>query len=139
MYHVHYCSRCAKTGANMSVGNDSWTKVDFFGAGYLHISDVEDEDGVIRCDYCGSTDLVDTLITSDDYAAILWASDCNRELLEAMIELRKKDVVEYEIKMSQLRIQAENVKDFRRKQREEKKRKPKPVGSGLTFWWGHRF
>jgi len=136
---IYYCACCAETGANIYLERSKWRKVDVFNAGYLDCSDYDYEDGVLTCINCGSTDLVDTLITFDDYIAIAYASDWNRELLEAMIELRKKDLIEFELKMSQFRVQAEIVKDLRKKQREEKERKPKPAQSGLTFWWGHWF
>lgn len=136
---MYYCPCCAKTGANVHLERSRWTKVDVFNAGYLDCGQYDYEDGILTCIVCGSTDLVDTLITFDDYIAIAYASNWNRELLEAMIELRKKDLIEYELKMSQFRIQGKLAEELEKKKQEEEGRKPKPAQPGLTFWWGHWF
>lgn len=54
------------------------------------------------CPYCKNT-LEDTLISEDDFYAIGEYSNYNRDLILAMIELRKKDVIEFETKMQPFR------------------------------------
>lgn len=61
-----------------------------------------------KCPFC-KNQLVDTFISPDDCHAIAESSNYNRELLLAMIQLRKKDVIEFEVKMQSFRKQLEDV------------------------------
>ncbi len=54
------------------------------------------------CPFC-KHELVDTLLTWDDFGDIRNYSNNNKDLLFAMIELRKKDVIEFEVKMQPFR------------------------------------
>lgn len=54
------------------------------------------------CPFCKHK-LVDTLLSEDDFYVIGEYSNYNRDLLLAMIELRKKDVIEFETKMQTFR------------------------------------
>lgn len=65
------------------------------------------------CPFCKNK-LVDTLISPEDCHAIAECSNYNRDLLIAMINLRKKDVIEYEMKMQVLRKQMEEVENVPR-------------------------
>ena len=70
------------------------------------------------CPFCGHK-LIDTMLTRDDFKAISKASNYNRDLLLAMIELRKKDVIEFETKMQPFRQkQEEHEKEMERKTEE---------------------
>lgn len=60
------------------------------------------------CPFCNSK-LTDTGLTADDVHLIGNASGWNRQLLDAMIELHKKDIVEYQIKLNELRLQKEQA------------------------------
>ena len=75
---------------------------------------------------------------TDDFLTIRDASNCNRDLLFAMIKLHDEDPIEYELKISQFREIAE-----RKKIGESKPRCPKcgstsiAVGQkGYSFWTG---
>ncbi len=57
------------------------------------------------CPFCKHK-LVDTLLSYDDFYIIGENSNYNRDLLLAMIELRKKDVIEFETKMQPFRQQS---------------------------------
>lgn len=67
------------------------------------------------CPFC-KNQLVDTMLTKDDFYAIGEYSNYNRDLLLAMIELRKKDVIEFETKMQPFR------QDAKRREEETEKR-----------------
>ncbi len=66
------------------------------------------------CPFC-KYELKDTLLTYDEFVGIRRYSNNNKEFLFAMIELRKKDVIEFETKMQPVRQLME--------QQEEKERK----------------
>ena len=68
------------------------------------------------CPFCKSQ-LIDTLLTEDDFDAIGEYSNYNRDLLLAMIELRKKDVIEFETKMQPFR------QDAKRREEEAERRR----------------
>ncbi len=57
------------------------------------------------CPFC-KHELVDTLLSFHDFRAISENSNYNKDLLFAMIELRKKDVIEFETKMQPFRQQS---------------------------------
>ena len=67
------------------------------------------------CPYCKKP-LIDTLISKDDFYAIGECSDYNRALLLAMIDLRKKDVIEFETKMQSFR------NEYKKREEDEKRR-----------------
>lgn len=54
------------------------------------------------CPFCKHK-LIDTLITGVDFYDIVEYSDCNKDFLLAMVELRKNDVIEYEMKMNAIK------------------------------------
>lgn len=66
------------------------------------------------CNKCGNK-LVQTNITISDFSIIQKISK-NRDFIQAMIDLHDKDIVEYELKMSQFRIQAEQQKNTKKSQ-----------------------
>ena len=67
------------------------------------------------CPFC-KRQLIDTKLSYEDLRAIGENSNYNRDLLLAMIELRKKDVIEFETKMQPFR-------DAFKKKQEQKERK----------------
>ncbi len=98
--NIQFCSNCDKTGSNQMyklVGND---KKDF-QKGFIYPFEIEGNDKSI-CPYCNNK-LVDTLITENEFNLIEDVSDSDRQFLEAMIELKKNDPIEYQLKMSQFK------------------------------------
>lgn len=67
------------------------------------------------CPFCKGQ-LIDTQLTKDDFYAIGEYSNYNRDLLLAMIELRKENVIEFETKMQPFR------QDTKRRDEETEKR-----------------
>ena len=57
----------------------------------------------MKCPWCSSR-LSETNMTNEDIMDIGTASNYNRSLLDAMVELRNKDVIEYETKMAAFRV-----------------------------------
>lgn len=70
------------------------------------------------CPFCKG-ELVDTMLTSDDFKVIGENSNDNRDLLLAMIELRKKDVIEFETKMQPFRDASKKKQDEKERKRQE--------------------
>lgn len=62
------------------------------------------------CPFCKQK-LIDTKLTKEDFNAIGEYSNYNRDLLLAMIDLRKKDVIEFETKMQPFRQDAKRRAD----------------------------
>ncbi len=108
--NIQFCSNCDKTGSNQMyklVGN---SKKDF-QRGFIYPFEIKGDDKSI-CPYC-SNKLIDTLITENDFDLIEDVSDSDRQFLEAMIDLKKNDPIEYQLKMSQFKAnlkQQENNK-----------------------------
>lgn len=110
---IKYCESCAKTKKNVYIPEN--IKTAEFKKGFM----VGYGEDVKICPFC-ETPLKDVPITSEDFSTIQTVSDYNRELLEAMIALKEKDVIEYELKMSQFRTQAQQIQQTQSKASEKK-------------------
>lgn len=102
---MKYCNHCAKTGEDIIKNSGDDKESQIFRHGFI----VMTKDDDTTCMFCGSP-LEITNVTFDDFCAIRDASNYNRQLLEAMVELSKKDIIEYELKMSQFRNQVNQNK-----------------------------
>ena len=98
-YVMKYCKICKITGENLEYKN--MVNYPEFHYGYI----VSNEDDT-KCPTCGA-ELIDINLTHDDFITIRDVSRGNIPFLEAMIELHQKDIIEYELKMSQFRSQVE--------------------------------
>lgn len=98
--NMMFCSTCNKNGSNQMyklVGNDKKA----FQKGFIYPSEIKSNNEYI-CPYCNNK-LVDTFITENEFNLIEDVSDSDRQFLEAMIELKKNDPIEYQLKMSQFK------------------------------------
>jgi len=100
--NIQFCSNCDKTGKNeyadvFREGSNGFN----FHKGFIHPHEIKDDNTDV-CPYCNNK-LVDTLITENDFDLIWDVSDSDRQFLEAMIDLKKKDPIEYQLKMSQFK------------------------------------
>ena len=98
---------------------------------------------VYECPICRNQ-MVDTNITIDEYQIIDEISD-DVSFLEAMIDLKKKDPIEYQLKISQFKTQVKQQEQVEKSRVEEKDtvRCPKcgssaiqTVNRGFSFWTG---
>lgn len=92
---------------------------------YGYISFVNEED--FECPICRNK-LINTNITIEDYQVIDSISD-DITFLEAMIELKKKDPIEYQLKMSQFKV---NLKQQESSKKVEEDNRPKCPTCGST-------
>lgn len=69
------------------------------------------------CKECGNH-LENTSINSNDFW-IIWNISQESSFLDAMIDLHDKDIIEYELKMSQFRTQVEQQKLYEQNQQHE--------------------
>lgn len=133
---IKFCEKCSQTKKNMESVNTNYLDVESlieFGKGMI----IGFSDDVKRCPYCDN-DLETINMSTDDFLTIRDASNCNRDLLFAMIKLHDEDPIEYELKMAQFREIAE-----RKKADESKPRCPKCGSTNITagqrgysFWTG---
>ena len=98
--NMMFCSTCNKNGSNQMyklVGNDKKA----FQKGFIYPFEIKSNNEYI-CPYCNNK-LLDTFITENEFDLIEDVSDSDRQFLEAMIELKKNDTIEYQLKMSQFK------------------------------------
>ena len=114
MIKIKYCENCAQK----LKGTDSWGSYE--NTEYIRgfITYLDDE-SVTKCPECDH-DIITVNMSHDDFLTIRDASNCNRDLLFAMIKLHDDDPIEYELKIAQFREIAE-----RKKAEESKPRCPK--------------
>lgn len=114
MKKIKYCKTCAEH----EKGTKEWGSYENTEYVRGFINYLNDET-VNKCPMCKNS-LETVNISSDDFLTIRDASNCNRDLLFAMIKLHDDDPIEYELKMAQFREIAE-----RKKADESKPRCPK--------------
>ena len=102
--NVKYCPECAKNKNSFGTEN----KKDFY-AGYTIYSLQEKLSDI--CPLCGEKTLQETNITADELITIGKASNYNPALRMPMRELKDKDIIEYEMKMSQFRAAAATIEE----------------------------
>lgn len=126
MYNtMKQCLNC-KPGKKINEGYDQFPDGKEFYDYYIDMIDPNEEEQLNNviphilwkddlqngiCPFCKNR-LVDTLISPEDCHAIAECSNYNRELLIAMIELRKTDIIEYEIKIQEFRKQIAEIENI---------------------------
>ena len=114
MHTVKYCEHCDKSGeakkrlAKLEFADESMINCDSGFMGFAYFEKVDDDATI--CPFCGNP-IVDTGMDRKDYSALSTVSKDNRQLIEAMIELKKKDPIEYETKMIEFRKESERILD----------------------------
>lgn len=115
---IKYCATCAVTQQNVFLkGTDKYNQ---FNAGYLRLKPDSESAKNMKCPFC-ETVLIDTKLDIEDFSAIEIASNENRQLLEAMIELHNSDIIEYETKMCQFRTSSKETVNQWKQEREQAK------------------
>lgn len=115
-----FCSNCNKTGLNqfaILLGNG---KKSNFHKGFLYPFEFENKP-IDICPYCKNS-IEDTNLSEDDFDLIEEVSDSDRQFLEAMIDLKKKDPIEYQLKISQFKA---NLKQQESSKKVEEDNRPK--------------
>lgn len=69
------------------------------------------------CPFCNNK-LVDTNFPHEDFILIGKATDWNRQILDLMMELHEKDLIEYQLKLNQFKIQQEQHEAIKVQERE---------------------
>ena len=71
--------------------------------------DYDDKIQQLICPFCNNK-LVDTKFRLDDLHLLGRMSECNRQVLDAMMKLCKDDPIEYQLKINQFKLQKEEKK-----------------------------
>lgn len=116
--YVKFCPVCNKTRQNMNWCKDE--KYKEFSKGFHHV--FSPKEGLTICPSCKKGMLEDSVLTHEEFKIIDNVSDSDRQFLEAMIELKKNDPIEYQLKMSQFKA---NLKQQEKSKKVEEDNKPK--------------
>ena len=112
MPNMKYCEYCDKSGDAkkrlMEYEKEFQAICDSGFLGFAYFEKIDE--GATVCPFCGNI-IVDTGIERGDYCDLTIVSNYNRKLIEAMIELKKKDPIEYETKMIEFRKESERIMD----------------------------
>jgi hypothetical protein len=122
---LKFCPSCNVTKANaqlkasIAATGIKYKKEDVleFNKGFLWGIKPKDGGEYKVCPFCG-TEVVNASISQEDFETLEDASNCNRQLLEAMIKLHDTDIIEYELKMSQFRIQVQQQEQMKKAKQE---------------------
>lgn len=113
--YVKFCPVCNETRQNMEWCDDE--KLKEFSKGYHNV--LVPKEGLTICPACKKGTLEDSVLTHDEFNLIEDVSDSDRQFLEAMIELKKNDPIEYQLKMSQFKAQVKQQEQAQVSKREE--------------------
>ena len=72
------------------------------------------------CPFCNNI-LIDTNLPVDDFHLIGKTTHYNRQILDLMMELHEKDLIEYQLKLNQFKLQQEKSDVIREQERESNK------------------
>ena len=116
--YVKFCPVCNETKQNtyLFYNNEKFKE---FTKGYFYIAEPKEDTRICPC--CEKGVLEDSPLTFEEFKIIDDVSDSDRQFLEAMIELKKNDPIEYQLKMSQFKA---NLKQ-QESNRAEEDNKPK--------------
>lgn len=96
--YVKFCKHCNSTKENTILFDEE--EVNFY-AGYICCMKPEATKNMI-CPFCKNK-LEETIVTEDEIDFLGEASNYNRQFLEAMINLKQSDPIEFQLKMSQFK------------------------------------
>lgn len=107
MANLKKCPNCELTGENTIKYKEYGCSEESlnFMKGYLGTIDIKELE-TEYCPFC-NTKLIDTGMPIDEYIEIINLLGFNKELLNALIELRRNNTIEYNLKMLQFRTQVE--------------------------------
>ena len=118
--YVKFCPVCNKTRQNMEWCDDE--KIKEFSKGYHNV--FVPKYGLTICPACKKGTLEDSILTQDEFNLIDDVYDSDRQFLEAMIELKKNNPIEYQLKMNQFKTnlkQQESSNSANTKSKEDNK------------------
>lgn len=72
------------------------------------------------CPFCNNK-LIDTGLPVGDFHLIGKATDWNRQILDLMMELHDKDLIEYQLKLNQFKLQQEQSEIIKKQERDSNK------------------
>lgn len=121
---IYFCNSCNETGENnKNLDLQYFTKDDLnYYKGYITESLCNGNTSI--CPYCNG-ELIKADISEEDYILLGKATNNSRQLLDAMVDLHKKDIIEYELKMSQFRKQHEQGQQAQRQKSSNNSNQPK--------------
>lgn len=122
MANIRFCEECNISKKNTSIPviffkENSKEITENFFAGYIYGIQDSYWNNTDECPFCKHK-TISLNINEDDIYTLFTVSNGNRQLLEAMIELHDKDIIEYELKMSQFRNQVEQQKSIQSQRQE---------------------
>lgn len=115
---IYFCESCNDTGQNLkdlTTSHFSENQLSFY-KGYIDEQEITDGNTTV-CPFC-KNEIIMAEISGQDYTMLAKVSNFNRQLLDAMVDLHKKDVIEYELKMSQFRNQYEQSQRVEKQEQE---------------------
>ena len=124
--YVKFCPVCNETKQNTSLcfNNERFRE---FTKGYFYLFEPKEDTKICPC--CEKGVLEDSSLTFEEFKIIDNVSDSDRQFLEAMIELKKNNPIEYQLKMSQFKT---NLKQQESSKKVEEDNKPKCPTCGST-------
>ncbi|OKZ77458.1 MAG: hypothetical protein BHV87_01380 [Clostridiales bacterium 36_14] len=124
--YVKFCPICNETKQNTSLccNNERFRE---FTKGYFYLFEPKEDTKICPC--CERGVLEDSPLTFEEFKIIDNVSDSDRQFLEAMIELKKNDPIEYQLKMSQFKANLKQQEQVQESRAEENKPRCPTCGS----------
>lgn len=75
----------------------------------------------VKCLKCGEDTLLATNMTDEEFCVLCKAAPKNNDLCSLMIDLKEKDPIEYQLKISQFKTQVQQQESIKKQQSEQSK------------------
>ena len=119
--YVKFCPVCNTTKQNTSLcfNNERFRE---FTKGYFYLFEPKEDTKICPC--CEKGILEDSALTFEEFKIIDNVSDSDRQFLEAMIELKKNNPIEYQLKMSQFKTQLQQQENSKKVEEDNRPKCP---------------
>lgn len=119
--YVKFCPVCNETKQNTSLcfNNERFRE---FTKGYFYLFEPKEDTKICPC--CEKGILEDSPLTFEEFKIIDNVSDSDRQFLEAMIELKKNDPIEYQLKLNQFKTQVKQQENSKKVEEDSKPKCP---------------
>lgn len=86
----------------------------------------------VKCLKCDEDTLLVTSMTDEEFCVLCKAVPKNNELCSLMIDLKEKDTIEYQLKMSQFKTQVQQQESIKNQQEKNQVHCPKCGSTNIT-------
>jgi len=130
---VKYCPVCNETKQNTlwlrEINDLNEDNIEFYKGYLIHIDPPRED----ICPYCKKGKLSNSILTYEEFYIIGDVSNKDRNFLNAMIALKEKDPIEYQLKITQFKNELNQKEQIEKQAQEKSSQRKCPKCGGTNF------